>query len=240
MSSFITLYFYYTTTSQHTPQIHSQHPPQIHSQHSINTFTTPYTNTFTTPHKYLHNTTQPYNMPTTTYQTIDVDSRNHIIRHRDTLKKQFAIDIFFPRDKVRGQFQDMALVGPPSYIFEAQKKIATILADWQREFDAFKERRARRRQQSRMAADEAYSPVGWPSVSTHTIDTTTHTRYSKNQFDALTIDEESIVEVVPVVTHKKNTLTGWSKVVTGHHTSSSPSPVPTECESWADMSDDEE
>ena len=85
-------------------------------------------------------------MPTTVYQTINVDSRNHLIRNRDALKTEFGIDIFFPRNKVRGQFQEMSLNGGTKAIFEAQKKIAIILADWQQEFDAFKDRKKRRQQ----------------------------------------------------------------------------------------------
>jgi hypothetical protein len=173
-------------------------------------------------------------MPTTVFQTIHVESRNHIIRNRDTLKAQFGIDIFFPRNKVRGQFQDMALNGGTKAIFEAQKKIALILADWQKEFDAFKTRKARRQHHHIVAESSA---VAWPSIHTPEVKKTPK---SSNPFDVLGVDEEdSFVDIVPVVKPKKATLTGWSKVV-----ASAPSYATSDAEStstsWADMSDDEE
>ena len=185
-------------------------------------------------------------MPTTVFQTIDVESRNHIIRNRDTLKAQFGIDIRFPRNKVRGQFQDMDLIGGTKAIFEAQKKIALILADWQQEFDAFKARKARR--QHHHIVEES-SAVAWPSIHTPEVKKTPK---SSNPFDVLGVDEEdSFVEIVPVVKPKKTTLTGWSKVVasapsyspsysTSYATSYATSDAESTSTSWADMSDDEE
>ena len=184
-------------------------------------------------------------MPTTVYQTIDVQSRNHIIRNRDAIKAQFGIDIFFPRNKVRGQFQDMALNGGTKAIFEAQKHIAVILADWQQEFDAFKARKARR-QHHQMS--QGFSAVAWPAIPTLEVKTGSK---STNPFDVLGVDEEeSVMEVVPVVKPKKATLTGWSKVVASapsapysapySTTSLATSDAESTTTSWADMSDDEE
>lgn len=135
----------------------------------------------------------------------------------------------------------MALKGGPSAIFEAQKKIALILVDWQQEFDAFKSRKARRQQQQ-MA--EKYSAVAWPSIPTPEVKAVSK---STNPFDVLGVDEEeSVMEVVPVVKPKKATLTGWSKVVAStpsapsYATSSATSDAESTATSWADMSDDEE
>jgi hypothetical protein len=185
-------------------------------------------------------------MPSTVFQTIDVHSRNHLIRNRDALESQFGIEIRFPMNKVRGQFQDMALNGGTKAIFEAQKKISIILADWQHEFDAFKYRKTRRQLQQ---MTEESSAIAWPSIPNRE-------EYkafkSSNPFDVLGVDEEeSVMENVPVVKPKKTTLTGWSKVVasapsyaTSSATSSAPSSTPSYAESsatsWADMSDEEE
>ena len=136
----------------------------------------------------------------------------------------------------------MALKGGASAIFEAQKKIAVILADWQQEFDAFKARKARR--QLQQMAEES-SAVVWPSIPTPEVKTVSK---STNPFEALNLleDEESFVEVVPVVKPKKPTLTGWSKVVASapsapsSATSSATSDGESTTTSWADMSDDEE
>ena len=158
-------------------------------------------------------------MPTTVYQTIDVDSRNHIIRNRDSLKTQFDISIFFPRHKVRGQFQEMALQGGTAAIFEAQKQIAIIIADWQQEFDAFKTRKARRQlqqlQQLQHIETGTSSAAGyWPSVATTSVAAVS--TKSNNPFEALnSLDEDSFVEEAPVVKSKNTTLTGWSNIVAG-------------------------
>ena len=170
-------------------------------------------------------------MPTTVYQTIDVASRNHIIRNRDTLKEQFGITIFFPRNKVRGEFQDMALQGGTKAIFEAQKKISMILADWNEEYTAFKERKAHRKKHR--VVPENHQPMVWPSISNVERKSTPK---SSNPFDILGVDEEAVMEVIPVVKPKKATLFGWSKVVAS---STSPSTY-SDTGSWADMSDDEE
>ena len=177
-------------------------------------------------------------MPATVYQTINVDSRNHLIRNRDALKTEFGIDIFFPRNKVRGQFQEMSLNGGTKAIFEAQKKIAIILADWQQEFDAFKDRKKRRQQHQQHDSDD--SSVNWPSIPIQEVNMTTK---STNPFEGLTLDEEeSVADIIPVVKPKKPSLTCWSKVVSGEVTTSSTAkPKSTDQSScWGDMFDEEE
>ena len=165
-------------------------------------------------------------MPTTVYQTISVDSRNHLIRNRDVIQDKYGIAIFFPRNKVRGEFQDMALEGGPKAIFEAQQMISSILADWKEEYEAFKERKARRKN-TQFRESEGGTFV-WPSISNVEVKKKST---SSNPFDVLGVDEESETKVVAVVKPKKATLTGWSKVVA--------SSTYSDTGSWADMSDDE-
>jgi hypothetical protein len=169
-------------------------------------------------------------MPTTVYQTINIDSRNHIIRNRDSLKTQFDISIFFPRHKVRGQFQEMAIQGGTASIFEAQKQIAIIIADWQKEFDAFKTRKARRQLQQHQEVDTVSS---WPSVATPSVQVVS--TKSTNPFEALnSLDEDTFVEEVIVVKSKNTYLTGWSKIVAGQVEQTNS----TDGMLWSEMEDD--
>ena len=165
-------------------------------------------------------------MPTTVFQTINVHSRNHIIRNRDTIQNDFNIEIFFPRNKVRGEFQDMALKGGTKAIFDAQKLIRSILVDWKEEYDAFKERKKTRKyNQFKPSEDIGFA---WPSISNMDMEKK-HT--SSNPFEVLALDEPSVMDLVPVVKSTKKTLTGWSKVA-------APSTY-SDTRPWADMSDDE-
>ena len=122
----------------------------------------------------------------------------------------------------------MALKGGQQAIFAAQKTIASILADWQEEFDAYKERKSRRRYNR--FKDSQQTVFEWPSISKVEKQEELN---SSNPFAALDdLEETSVMEVIPIVKPKKATLTGWSKVVA--------SSTYSETGSWADMSDDEE
>ena len=91
---------------------------------------------------------------------------------------------------------------------------------------------------------QGFSAVAWPSIPTLVFKKTSK---GSNPFDVLGVDEEeSVMEVVPVVKPKKATLTGWSKVVASspyppsYATSGATSDAESTSTSWADMSDDEE
>jgi len=95
---------------------------------------------------------------------------------------------------------------------------------------------------------QGFSAVAWPAIPTLEVKTGSK---STNPFDVLGVDEEeSVMEVVPVVKPKKATLTGWSKVVASapsapysapySTTSLATSDAESTTTSWADMSDDEE
>jgi hypothetical protein len=83
-------------------------------------------------------------------KTISTDSRNTLVRNRDELQHKYGITIFFPRDKVRGAYQDMILKGGPNAIAKAQRHIDTILAAWNDEFNAFKHRQAHKKHSRRI------------------------------------------------------------------------------------------
>ena len=88
-------------------------------------------------------------MPIEVAKTISVDARNTLVRRRDELQTRHGIKIFFPRNRVRGDTQDMVLKGGPNAIARAERDIDTILIAWRDEFNAFKQRQAYRKDSRR-------------------------------------------------------------------------------------------
>jgi len=147
-------------------------------------------------------------------KTISVDARNTLVRNRDSLQTRHGIQIFFPRNRVRGDTQEMILKGGPNAIARAEREIDTILVAWYDEFAAFKQRQAYRKQ-NRLRLNADNTPPKFPSLPTTTSNTTTRT--NKNAFASLEgltqpspdTTHENVVQV-PVTKCKKPTLTGWA------------------------------
>ena len=149
-------------------------------------------------------------MPIEVAKTISVDARNTLVRHRDALQEKHGVQIFFPRNRVRGAFQDMIIKGGVTATTNADREIDTILISWRQEFDAFKQRQAYRKSQRKVASE----PPNFPSVAESLPKNTTKTT-SNNRFSLLettrTNDEPSLPTVVKPKT-KTTTLTGWASV----------------------------
>ena len=110
-------------------------------------------------------------------KTISIDARNTLVRNRDGLQTKYGISIFFPRDKIRGAYQDMIIRGGPNAIAKAQRDIDTILTEWNDEFKAFKHRQASRKDSRRT---HTLLPPYLPTITQHTPSYT-----SKNKFALL-------------------------------------------------------
>ena len=167
-------------------------------------------------------------MPTTQFQTINCDSRNTLIRNRDEIMSKFGVSMRFPKNLVRGGFQDMVLEGGAQAIFNAQKEINRILVIWQDEYDAFLERKSKRTlyQRRERHFNKAQELERWPEIPDTTRRTET-TAPTKNAFAALALDEGEVppVENFPTlgetkhvdgtmlpIMENKSVLTGWSKI----------------------------
>lgn len=159
-------------------------------------------------------------MPIEVAKTISVDARNTLIRNRDTLQERHGIKIYFPKNRVRGDTQDMVLKGGPNAIARAEREIDTILIAWRDEFLAFKQRQAYRKESRRLQQP----PPQFPSTTTKP-----HTNNPyKNRFSALeatataTATSEPAHVPVPVTKPKEPTLTGWAAMA------AKPAPKPKE------------
>ena len=149
-------------------------------------------------------------MPIEVAKTIAVDARNTLVRNRDSLQTRHGIQIFFPRNRVRGDTQEMILKGGPNAIARAEREIDTILVAWYDEYNAFKQRQAYRKSQRQVASE----PPNFPSVA-ETLRKNTSKTTPNNRFALLethrTNDELALPTVVKPKTNT-NTLTGWASV----------------------------
>ena len=168
-------------------------------------------------------------MPSTQFQTINCDSRNTLIRNRDDIKSKFGVTMRFPKNLVRGGFQDMVLEGGAQAIFAAQKEINRILVLWQEEYDAFLERKAKRALFERRGRHfrKAQQLEEWPEVVDTSSTAEPNRKTHKNKFAGLRLDEGEVVPVenfptlgatghidgsmIPAM-ETKSVLSGWSKV----------------------------
>ena len=186
-------------------------------------------------------------MPSTQFQTINCDSRNTLIRNRDAIQDKYSIKMRFPKNLVRGGFQDMVLEGGPQAIFAAQKEINRILATWQSEYDQFLERKAKRALASRRSRNffAAKELSSWPETSS--VKTGEPVKTNKNKFHGLALDEEdkpsdgvehlaTVEEEFPAlsgggdgvgVMENKSVLTSWNKVVSAPAPSTSTTSGPS-------------
>lgn len=74
--------------------------------------------------------------------TINVDSRVRLLRNRDEIQCDYSVNIYFPKNKVRGQYQDIVIKGGPASIEKAKRRINTILIDWQEGYDKYAQKKA--------------------------------------------------------------------------------------------------
>lgn len=149
-------------------------------------------------------------MPIEVAKTISVDARNTLVRHRDALQEKHGVQIFFPRNRVRGAFQDMIIKGGVNATTNADREIDTILVSWRQEYDAFKQRQAYRKSQRKVASEPPNFPSVAESLRKNTSKTTSNNRFSILE-TARTNDEPALPTVVKPKT-KTNTLTGWASV----------------------------
>ena len=152
-------------------------------------------------------------MPIQVSKTIPVDSRMTLIRNRDNINNKYGVMMFFPKDLVRGVNQEMILKGGPNAISRAEREINVILTEWRAEFDAFRQRRALRKQTERAMRVDGVKE--FPKVAKREVKKTNG--LSKNAFSALLDEEKSslsdVVEVIgpkPVTKVKSPTLKGWA------------------------------
>ena len=103
-------------------------------------------------------------MPSTSFITISTDARNTMVRNRDAVQQTHGVKIFFPRDRVRGAFQDMTIQGGAQSVFSAQKQLNSILGEWKHEFDAYKQRKAQRNRVDKVHAVKEEPNIKWPSI----------------------------------------------------------------------------
>ena len=141
------------------------------------------------------------------------------MRHRDTIKAKYGVDLYFPRGNVHGVHQDMVLKGGVSSIFSARKEIERVLHTWSEEYRGFKERAARRKRDMRVNRVDDVTR-SWPSLEQRT--TNVKKVVSNNAFAALldvdaVRDVMSASKVVKVMPEKKVSkvsavpvLTGWA------------------------------
>jgi len=144
-------------------------------------------------------------------KTISVDARNTLVRTRDAIQSRHGITIYFPKNRVRGAYQDMILKGGPNAIARAEHEIDTILLAWRDEFAAYKQRQKYRKELRRL--QNTKSTPDFPSVIDD-VAPKRDTRRPKNAFSALDglehEDPDTNHHPVPVAKHTHPTLTGWA------------------------------
>lgn len=155
-------------------------------------------------------------MSSASFITIRTDARNTMVRNRDAVQQTHGVKIFFPRDRVRGAFQDMAIQGGAQSVFKAQKQLDSILGEWTREFNAYKQRKAQRNRVDKVYAVKEDPNIKWPSLAQTTVPKKQSTL--KNSFGALLEmdpeDGSSQDTSVPAKksSKKKTVLTGWNTI----------------------------
>ena len=131
-------------------------------------------------------------------------SRGSIQSHRDAIKAETGVSISFPlrpdkngQPRVYGDYQDMVLTGTTDAIKSVKKTLRTIIAEADKEFWAYKERRSKRNQKQRRVV---------PPPTTSTLPKV-QPRKSNNIFDVLADNDEHIddtVEEFPALTSTNN------------------------------------
>ena len=104
-----------------------------------------HTHAHTNTHTHKHTQTHA-NMPFTESITVPCDARGRLIAARQGICDRLRVKMFFPRNKVRGRFQEMILEGGVGAIREAKKETNWIVAEWQRKFDAWQAHKREQKQ----------------------------------------------------------------------------------------------
>ena len=141
------------------------------------------------------------------------------MRHRDSIKAKYGVDLFFPRGNVHGLHQDMVLKGGVSSIFSARKEIARVLHTWSEEYSGFKARDARRKRDMRVnCVDDVKRSC--PSLEPRS--TNVKKAVSNNVFAMLDVDvdvdvtqvsDSKVVKKVPKkAVSTVPVLTGWAAI----------------------------
>ena len=192
-------------------------------------------------------------MPITVSKTIHVDSRNTIIRHRDALQTHHGVQLFFPKNAVRGLYQDMVIKGSPTACTNAERGIERILLTWNEEYQAFKERKARRNaMMNRTTTTNLH--FDFPSVSNSSNYNPRDATLALNPFALLLKDEPTTSQSqdepstppltsTPQTTPKQPVLKGWAAIATKPPASPSADTKKTTVSlpfSWADVAFDDD
>ena len=141
-------------------------------------------------------------MPIEVPKTISIDARNTLVRRRDELQTKYGVSIYFPRNRVRGAFQDMIIKGGVAATSSAVTEIEHILIQWREEFDAFKLRQKRRRER-KDASNDTTNP--FPTI-TQSLPRSTKNALDRNAFSALD------TAPTPTTNTKTRNKTTWAKM----------------------------
>lgn len=150
-------------------------------------------------------------------KTISTDARNTLIRNRDMIQAKHGVKMFFPKNLVRGAYQDMILKGGSGGVARAERDIDVILIEWRREFEAFKERRARRKAQDRVVSEDTWGEK-FPTLAKVPA-SKKKSIIGKNSFSALMdgdgrVVQETVTEIAqvpaPATKTKEPVLRGWA------------------------------
>lgn len=149
-----------------------------------------------------------------------MNSREWLRKRLDEVKVKHGVSVYFPRNLVRGDYQDMVMKGGVSTVFAAKQDIERLLMEWRVEYDDFKARKANRERQDRRVVTEmpvSMATMEWPSLyGEKTVVSTVTKGATKNPYSALSKDDEQVtaMAMAPKETKAKKAsgLTGWNKV----------------------------
>ena len=119
-------------------------------------------------------------------QSIPRKHRGAIINYRDNIKEDFDVSLYFPKNELFGEFQNMHVSGPSAGIrqMKLERIISRILEEAEEQYQAGKERRDQRRRKTRQQLN---SFVEKPQQEKPT------PKKSTNKFAGLEIDPEPII-----------------------------------------------
>ena len=150
--------------------------------------------------------------------TIPQDARSTLIRHRDSINQKNGTQIYFPRNAVRGSNQDITIKGTTRGVFQAKQQINQVLIEWRAEYDAFRQRQARRKVR-RSGINTSFPSIGSKMPETPQKRATTgmfaglesdvEDEYAEEQ-NQMNLDYPVLVSTNARPT---TTLTGWNLVV---------------------------
>tara|TARA_B100000676_G_C17832139_1_gene708421 strand:+ start:221 stop:862 length:642 start_codon:yes stop_codon:yes gene_type:complete len=186
-------------------------------------------------------------MPIQIEKTISTDARNTLVRNRDAIQAKHNVKIFFPKNLVRGAYQDMIIKGGVTATTNAERDIDRILFTWKQEFDAFKDRQARRKARRNQIVQ---APPQFPTIQETSAKTSTNHKSSSNpfavleDFEPLHQDTTSNTKPTSKSTSKLPVLKGWASVAAKPPVKQEPPkpviPVHNTTLSWAEIAEQED